>query len=86
MKGKTMTDLTHDDVDNMLTQTTDEDVRETLLEVKSLLVAFDSETDAGLQEQMMVKIRDLNSVLQHELSGAGHDFDDYVNDGVFHKE
>lgn len=81
-----MTDLTHDHVDNMLTQTTDENVRETLQEIKSLLTALDSETDAGLHEQMAVKIRDLHTVLQYELSGVDRDFDDFVNDGMFHKE
>jgi allophanate hydrolase subunit 1 len=79
-----MTDLTHDHLDNLLEHDTDENIRETVLAIKSLLVALDSETDADRKATVTEKIRDLKTILEHEQRDGGRGGEDYINDGEFH--
>lgn len=79
-----MTDLTHDYLDNLLEHDTGGSIRETVLAIKSLLVALDRETDADRKATMTEEIRDLKTILEHEQRDGGRGGEDYINDGEFH--
>jgi hypothetical protein len=79
-----MTDLTRDYLDTLLEHDTDENIRETVLAIKSLLVALDSETDADRKATVTEEIRDLKTILEHEQRDGGRAGEDYINDGEFH--
>ena len=79
-----MTGASHAFLNRLLEQNSSEDVRDTVLEIKMRLSAFDMETDENRKSECAEEIGDLCSVLEYELCASGMYGEDFVNDGVFH--
>jgi hypothetical protein len=79
-----MTKYTADYLNSLLEQHTEGDIRATALDLKAHLADLEQETNPEKKAALTETVRDLATLLEHELRENGRGGEDYVNDGVFH--
>lgn len=79
-----MTELTADYLNGLLEKYTDGGIHATALDLKAHLADLEQETDPEKKAALTETLRDLATLLEHELRDNGRGGEDYVNDGVFH--
>ena len=79
-----MTELTAEYLNSLLEQHSDGGIHATALDLKAHLADLEQETDPEKKATLTETVRELATLLEHELCDKGRGGEDYVNDGVFH--
>ncbi len=79
-----MTDYTPDYLNELLERHPDGEIRTTALNLKTHMAELERETDPEKKATLAGAVRDLATVLEHELHANARGGEDYINDGVFH--